>query len=131
MTLDELKSTIEQKTGIPANLLQGTEPNEVIAYAKNLANFAKPAAPISDSQTKSVREIFSEWVESANGLGKPDPEPGTGAIQALNQIEADLARPYPNVQDGGEIPPTFNKPSTRDQFLEWARSALAYNPYGL
>ena len=128
MTIEELKNAIEQRTGIPASLLQGTEPKDVIAYAKDLANFAKPAAPAAPiggvGQEKSAREIFNDWW--TNG----DPEPGTEVIRALNQIEADFISLYPSVPDAGEQKDTFT-PSLRDQFAEWAREALAYNPFDL
>lgn len=133
MTLDELKSTIEQKTGIPASLLQGTEPNEVIAYAKNLAGFAKPSAPASpigdDGQEKSSREIFGDWANQNFFGGRTEQDEGAGAIQALDQIEAELSKPYPAPPDGGEASHNFIKPSLRDQFVEWSRGALAYNPF--
>lgn len=133
MTLDELKSTIEQKTGIPASLLQGTEPKEVISYAKNLASFAKPTAPASpirdDGQEKSARDIFSDWANQNYFGGRKEPDEGAGAIRALEQIEAELSKPYPAPPDGGEATHNFIKQSARDIFSEWARDALAYNPF--
>ena len=133
MTIEELKNTIEQRTGIPANLLQGTEPKEVITYARNLAGFAKPSAPASpigdDGQTKSARDTFADWVDQNFFGGREEPDEGAGAIQALDQIEAELSKPYPAPPDGGEASHNFIKPSLRDQFVEWSRDALAYNPF--
>ena len=134
MTLDELKSTIEQRTGIPASLLQGTEPNEVIAYAKNLASFAKPTAPASpigaDGQTKSARDMFGDWAQQTSFFGgRTENDEGTGAIQALDQIEAELSKPYPAPPDGGEAPHNFIMQRARDMFVEWSRDALSYNPF--
>lgn len=133
MTIEELKNTIEQKTGIPASLLQGTGPNEVIAYAKNLANFAKPSVPASpigdDSQQKSSRDTFADWANQNFFGGRVEPDEGAGVMQALDQIEAELSKPYPATPDGGEASHNFIKPSLRDQFVEWSRDALAYNPF--
>ncbi len=133
MTIDELKSTIEQRTGIRSDLLQGKTPEEVISYARNLAEFAKPVAPASpigaDGQEKSPREIFGDWAQQTSFFGRnSDPDEGRSALHALDQIEASLS--YPDIQDGGETQSTYT-PKPKDQFVEWARSALAYNPYNL
>lgn len=41
----------------------------------------------------------------------------------------DASTPYPVVYDGGEVIPGSFRQSTRDQFAEFARDALAYDPF--
>ena len=117
MTLEELKKTISDRTGLPVPLLTGETPDEVITQGKALLAFR-------DQQQykvpKTEAEQFAEWFEDTTGT----PQRGTwGAIMAEIEETARVeAGGYPRVESGpaflnGEPEPD-GRPNA-DKFAEW------------
>lgn len=128
MTIDELKQQIEQRTGVPASLLNGETWEENIAQAKALLAYRKQGEA---ERPKSNAEKFGEWFNALQGVEEQD-EAGA----ALNEI-AEAARVdaggYPSVNDGGN--PYINGRqapdgrSTAEQFAEWFSNKTAFDPF--
>ena len=126
MSIEELKKTIEQRTGVPAAFLTGETAEENIAQAKALLAYSRERA---QKQPQSTAEQFATW--AGNQLGM-DPQDEAGeALAAIEAQERAAARLYPSTADGGEqhtgaLPDS--RPA-REQFAEWAGAKLAYDPF--
>ena len=59
MTIEELKQTIEQRTGVPASFLTGETAEENIAQAKALLAYKREA---QQQRPKTTAEQFSDWL---------------------------------------------------------------------
>lgn len=70
MTIEELKQTIEQRTGIPKTLLTGETAEEDIAQAKALLAFKKEHE--AQRPKKRTAEQFSDWLSVQYGEGLQD-----------------------------------------------------------
>lgn len=117
MDIEELKRTIETRTGVPASLLTAETQEEILAQARAVLNI-KPNQTAKTEQ--STREQFAEWFGLQ--MGGADPLQKDSAT-ALEEIENQF-RSYPDLKDGGEpiAPPT--KPSTKELFKEWITDVL-------
>lgn len=114
MELNELKQTIEQRTGVPASLLTGETAEENIAQARALLAYRKE---YEQQRPKDASEQFSEWFNSVHGIVEQD-----HAGEALADIEAQAAadpNSYPEVHDSGELDGALVKGTPREQFGEW------------
>lgn len=124
MNIDELKTVIEQGTGIPASLLTGETAEENIAQAKALLAYRRESEA---SRPKSTREQFKEWLNASQGIEEPDT-----AGAALEEIQEALrveAGGYPRVPDGGEPAGRLPDPRpAREQFAEWFAGKSAFDP---
>ena len=131
MSMDELKQTIEQRTGVPAEFLHGETAEETIALARALLAYKRDVEKKADAlRTKSTREQFDEWFSAEYGAE----EPQDGRTEALAEIE-EAARiaggGYPRIKDGGEIDHSTLPDSrpTWQQFAEWFDNKTAFNPF--
>lgn len=110
MTLEELKQSISDKTGVPVNLLTGETAEENIARAKAILAFKREQKP------KTTAEQFAEWLRGGN----TDQDT---ASQALADLETEVLHPYPAVRDGGSIYssgiPIQEEKSAAQKFSEW------------
>lgn len=125
MNLDELKQTIELKTGVPAEFLKGETVEENIAQAKAFIAYKKRVEAI---RPKTPREQFADWL----GMETEEEQQDT-ASDTLDQI-AEQARldagGYPILRDGGSVNVnTGDGRSAREQFNEWIGQKTAFNPY--
>ncbi len=88
MTIEEIKQTIEQHTGVPASLLTGETAEENIAQAKALIAYKRELIAYKreyeQQRPKTTAEQFSDWIggqlENTDGQTKkadnlPDPRP--------------------------------------------------------
>lgn len=102
MNLDVLRQVIEEKTGVPAALLNGETVEENLAQAKSLLAYRREheAEPV-----RSTKEQFEEWFSGQ--------DPKDHASKALADI-ASLA------EDGKE-----DTRSTAEQFGEWLQGRMS------
>lgn len=115
MTLEELRNEVSGKTGVPAALLTGDTPQEIMTRAQALIDFKAAqggrSATLADSTPQysgSTREQFAQWFDATN-CGRKAP--------AAPPAEEPPAS-YPVLEDAGEV--VFPEPpkSTREQFAE-------------
>lgn len=116
MDINELKQEIEQKTGIPANLLTKETESEIFDQARGLVEYWRGQQL---RQPISTREQFKQWFELQNGEETPD------RFETLNKtidnMSSDAPGTCPAVRDGGEIDHS-NMPDgrgTHEIFKEW------------
>lgn len=128
MTIDELKQQIEQRTGVPASLLNGETAEENIAQAKAMLAYKKQHEA---ERPKSNAEKFGEWFRAAQGIEEQDA--AGAALQEVAEAYRVEAGGYPSVHDGGN--PYINgkeapdpRPA-REQFAEWFSDKTAFNPF--
>lgn len=125
MNIDELKTAIEQGTGIPASLLTGETEEENIAQAKAFLAYKRESEA---TRPKSTREQFKEWLNASQGIEEPDT-----AGAALEEIQEALrveAGGYPKVPDGGTPAGDFPDPRpAREQFAEYFGQIAAFDPF--
>lgn len=122
MNRDELKNSIEQRVGIPAELLTGEHEDEIIAQAKQLLD-------LKDEEKENSKEgQFEKWFLAISG--QEESNVAAEELEAIaNEVRVSLGG-YPIVKDGGQID-TSNMPDTRpakEQFEEWFRKQSAFNP---
>lgn len=124
MDINELKSEVEARTGVPASLLTGETSEEVIARAKAILAFRKEHAA---EAPQTPAQQFAKWMRATQGIEEVDE-----AGQALADLE-DSLRVYPVVTDGGN--PYINGKempdgrSTAEQFAEFMSNKLAFDPF--
>ena len=124
MNLDELKQSIEEKTGIPVSLLKGENEEEIIVTAKAMLAYKREQ---DAKRPGSTADQFAKWTNALYGIEEPDT-----AGAALAEIEEAVrvsAGGYPLITDGGEVSNLPDSRSTRDQFAEWLAPKVAFNPY--
>ena len=123
MNIDEIKTAIEQGTGVPVSLLTGETAEENKAQAKAILAFKKDYK----AQHGSTHEQFGAWFNAVQGIETQDT-----AGEALAQIQEALrieAGGYPKVPDGGEPAGRMQDPRpTREQFAEWFAGKSAFDP---
>lgn len=107
-TIEELKRAASEKSGVPAELIQGETPEEIAAHAAALA-----AYKVERYREKPTREKFAAWL---NGTIPEEPA-GT----------AEETTAYPTVKDAGETKVAY-KEDTRKQFEEWFKDISAFQP---
>lgn len=110
MSIDELKKDIEQRTGVPAAIIQGETNEEVIAHAKALLAFKmQEDAKAGRTESRPTKELFALWINGEEE--KLDP------VAAMANIEKE--NNYPKLKDSGEPPAGAQNASTREQFANW------------
>lgn len=121
MDNNELKTTIEQQTGIPAALLDGNSADEIITRARDLLSLKRENEP---AHPESTKDQFAGWI-SAQLWQDPPPDRATLALDKI----ADLFKTAPAVFDGGEIDHTGIPDRTpQEAFETYIKNAVAYNP---
>lgn len=123
MTLDEVKSAVEARTGVPADLLTGETIEENIARAKAILAYKRGC---EQQRPKTTAEQFTRWMQETRGEESTDE-----ATLALTALEEDLAE-YPIIRDSGTpyangvgIP---DHRSTKEQFADFMAAQLAFDP---
>lgn len=101
MTLEQLKTEISTRTGVPLELLTATTPEASIEQARELL-----ALKGQTKKPQTTGEQFAAWLTG---------ESSDDGLAALDQLFGG----YPAVPDGGS--PVFypDAPKTRDQFSAW------------
>ena len=135
MTVEELKKTIEDRAGVPANLLKGETHEETIAQAKALVAYKREHdQKIQKTTAEQFADYMAGFVESSNRrtadiLGiNYTPQPEDPAAAALADIEKSIKGPA--IPDGGEID-TSRLPDPRptsEQFEDWFNAVTAFDP---
>lgn len=117
MDITELKDRIAKQTGIPAGLIEGTTPEEIINRSRDLLTIRKEAEA---GRERSNSELFADWVDQR--IGEPKQSEADRSLDALGQIaEAVGEVGYPEVRDGGSINPDRLPPAGNAayQFERW------------
>ena len=127
MTVEEFKKMIEQRSGVPAALLDGDKPEEILERARSLADFRSRN---EIRRPKSSAEQFAAWFHEQTGEGASTDE----QRQALDEIEEMVRRlrgGYPVIHDGGELDHSGlpDGRQTRDQFAEWLNERTQFDPF--
>lgn len=128
MTLEEIKTEISNRTGIPAELLTGETAEENIAKAKALLAYKRECSiKKEDGQPKSTKQQFANWMQTNYGT---EEQPKQDAeTQALIDLENSL-KAFPSIHDStitaDNIP---NQKSAAEQFGEWAKNQFSSNPF--
>lgn len=125
MNTEELKQTISNKVGIPANLLTGNTDQEIIEQARQLLTF-KADAEQKQPAKLSTSEQFARWISGEDA----DTEQNK-ALSDLNLI-ADSLQGYPTIIDRqvetGERNP-LSGATTQESFENWFKAKTAYSPF--
>lgn len=69
MTLDEFRSEVEQQTGVPASLLDGSTAGEIVTMARTILAYKKEH---EQDRPKSTKEQFAAWVDACDGIDPQD-----------------------------------------------------------
>ena len=141
MTIEELKQTIEQRTGVPASLLTGETAEENIAQAKAMLAYKRE---YEQQRPKTAAEQFSDWLggqleeknrQTAAAFGlhyeAPETDPAGAALADIAEAVRVEGGGYPMVKDGGQVD-TSNMPDprpAREQFAEWLGQQTAFDPF--
>ena len=122
MILNELKTVIEEKTGVPASLLTGKTAEEIISQARALLELkSKDEA----ERPKSTREQFAEWLSIKQGEVLDDPE--NAALAEIAEAVRVENGGYPVIPDGGEVTGLPDPRPAWQQFEEWFNQRTALN----
>ena len=70
--VERLRAKVSEETGVPASLIAGEDEESMAAFAKGVADFARPSAPVVSSsgafaQKASERSEMSEFVSKLLG----------------------------------------------------------------
>lgn len=126
MTADEFKRLIEQQAGVPAALLDGNTPEEILATARKLVEYRSRNEA---QRRKSNAERFGDWFRVQMNEEEPKNEAGA----ALDEIEEALRRArggYPAVRDQSSDPGDLpDARPAREQFAEWFSGKTAFDPF--
>ena len=141
MTIEELKQTIEQRTGVPASLLTGETAEENIAQAKAMLAYKRE---YEQQRPKTAAEQFSDWLggqleeknrQTAAAFGlhyeAPETDPAGAALADIAEAVRVEGGGYPMVKDGGQVD-TSNMPDprpAREQFADWLGQQTAFDPF--
>lgn len=125
MNIDDIKNQIEQRTGVPASLLNGETVEENIAQAKAFLAYKRQ---VEQEQPKSTKEQFKEWIQEESGM-EPEKDEAAAYLDDLTEEARIEAGGYPIVPDGGEanIPLTDSRP-TSEKFVDWFYDVSAWDP---
>lgn len=126
MTIEEVKQTISEQTGIPVNLLTGETIEDNIARAKALILYRQEKA--QEQQPLGIRQQFAKCVNDA--FGTDQGEAAASELQALTDLESSLLG-VPKVQDGGSLTADQepDQRTTAEKFADWVGKQLEYNPF--
>ena len=111
MTNDEYKAHLQNKTGIPADLLTGDTPEDNLTIAASLLAFKQQNAQEQQNTHKSTAEQFADWFKG---------ETGEAHTSDSVPIQSEVKRGYPKIRDGGEVMHGLIPKSPEEQFAEWA-----------
>lgn len=124
-----LKETINNKTGIPLELLAGETEQEIIAHAKELLLF-KADAEQKQPAKQSTAEQFAQWISGAGC--NPDQAEQNKAINDLDNI-AESLQGYPALADQQtqyiENENEIAGATTQEKFTNWMKATTSFNPF--
>ena len=139
MTIEELKQTIEQRTGVPASLLTGETAEENIAQAKAMLAYKRA---YEQQRPKTAAEQFSDWLggqleeknrQTAAAFGlhyeAPETDPAGAALADIAEAVRVEGGGYPMTRDGGEVTGLPDARPAREQFAEWIGQQMAFDPF--
>lgn len=113
MNNQELRSYIEQQTGVPADLLTGQTQKEILQQARDFLDLQRNQL----QENKTTRELFAEWANTpAQEMERTEGQTARDLFIAwMNGPEEEEARPeppaYPELKDGQpENMPSVNRP---------------------
>lgn len=117
MDIETLKKEIEDRTGVPANLLNGTTAAENISIAKQILGFK---IENEEHKPKSTREQFAEVITAAEPAADPR------MIELKNIENEEMKNTFgPIVKDAGEVQKVLGDPRPNwEQFDEFMKSKL-------
>lgn len=124
MTVDDVKKTIEQRTGVPAHLLTGETAEEAIAQAKALIAYRNEHEA---QRPKHTREQFAEWLQAQQGVNSQDAT--SAALAEIEEAARVEAGGYPMTKDSGEVTGLPDARTPREQFADWMEKQMAFNPF--
>lgn len=125
-----LKKVIEQRTGIPSELLTSETEKGTIEQARALLAYKKQCEKqCEDQREKTNSEQFSDWFKEYTGTEAED-DPAEKALAEVAEAYAESSRLYPSVPDGGEVDhrgiPDGKSPA--EHFWDWFLDQTAWNP---
>ena len=123
MILNELKTVISERTGMPASLLTGQTAEEIISQARALLELKSKNEV---ERPKSTREQFAEWLSIKQGEVLEDPE--NAALSEIAEAVRVENGGYPVIPDGGEVTGLPDPRPAWKQFEEWFNHRTAFNP---
>lgn len=139
MTIEELKQTIEQRTGVPASLLTGETAEENVAQAKAMLAYKREYA---QQRPKTAAEQFSDWLggqleeksrQTAAAFGlhyeAPETDPAGAALADIAEAVRVDGGGYPMIRDGGEVTGLPDARPAREQFADWLKQQTAFDPF--
>lgn len=139
MTIEELKQTIEQRTGVPASLLTGETAEENIAQAKAMLAYKRE---YEQQRPKTAAEQFSDWLggqleeknrQTAAAFGlhyeTPEADPAGAALADIAEAVRVEGGGYPMTKDGGEVSNMPDPRPAREQFADWLGQQTAFDPF--
>ncbi len=122
MTIDEVRQIISERTGVPADLLTGETPEEIVTRAKAL--IALKVQHQNNPQTP--KEQFARFMQ-ANFTGE-DADP----FQDLKDVAEDIREASGGysrkITDAGEASHSSNG-TAKEQFAQFMADKLAYDPF--
>ena len=117
-----LKQEAAEKTGVPAELINGETTEEIAASAFALAKFRNEYNEKADAEKRAAyenmptRDKFAAWL---NGTTPAEMIPDPAAINNNS---------YPIVPDGGTPQNIEYERDPRDAFREWFGNVSAFDP---
>ena len=126
MNLEDIKRMIEEKTGVPAALLNGKTPEENISIARTLLDLRSEKA--NEQKQENTAEKFKSWFDdefsSAEDAARDSSEDAFSDIAEIIRI---AAGGYPRAKDAGEISGLPDGMKAKDQFSEWFENQMSFD----
>lgn len=122
---NEIKQTISQRTGIPAELLKGDTPDELLTYAKALLTYRKEQ---ETEQPKSTREQFAEWYNATAGNTSEYIDIAKMELVEMGYELTMNGNISPRVKDAGEVTNLPDPRTPREQFGDWLKEKTTFDP---
>ena len=123
--VDAIKKAIEERVGIPADLLKSETPEALIMEARSLLDYKRQ---YENGRPKSNREQFAAWLGEVRGDPQTD-EPGA-ALEEIATETADKLRGYPQLKDApaDDIVAQYDNRASLDKFREWLDTVGSFDP---
>ena len=124
INLEELRQTIEERTGIPSKLLKGETCEEVIVSAKAMVAYKREQ---EEQRPRSTTEQFKEWIDGREGIEAQDT--AGAALADIEEAVRIAGGGYPRITDAGEVTGLSDPRNTQQQFSEWFNNKSALDPF--
>lgn len=106
MTIEDLKKKIEEKTGVPAILLNGESLDENITQAKALISYKRKE---ERKKNENTRDQFALWCD-------PESDPD---LQAINAIETEMQKETIINDDQSGSGEKKHQENAKEAFVSW------------